>query len=196
MVSNPKNREAFNELLKVEYAISQGKEMEIKTFTELTNFTAELNMSKVRMLIDNKKYQEADELLELLLSKKDDISTKLFTETISLKIYVLKFLVSEEEFKKYIEKNIDLDLRKVIGENKKLSSIRAYLLIEGFYDNSKNECLYALAKVERAYKRVEKQRRNVELAQFNEVIDMIDKAHPKWGIGQYKLVETSKKEEK
>ena len=195
MVSNPKNREAFNELLKVEYAISQGhNDVEIKTFTDLTNFTAELNMNKIRMLIDNKKFAEANELLDLLLSKKDDVSNKVYLETIVQKIYVLKNLNNDEEFLAYIEKNIDLELRKVIADNKRLSSIRAYLIIEGFYDNSKNECLYALAKVERAYKHVEKKRRSVELVQFNEVIDMIDAAHPKWGIGQYKLVDANKKE--
>ena len=195
MVSNPKNREAFNELLKVEYAISQGhKDVEVKTFTELTNFTADLNMSKIHMLIDNKKYDDANELLDLLLSKKDDLSIRLYLETIVQKIYLLKVANKEEELTKYIEENIDLNLRKVIGESRKLSSIRAYLIIEGFFDNSKNECLFALGKVERAYKRVEKKRREVELRQFNEIIDMIDQAHPKWGIGQYKLVDASKKD--
>ena len=35
MISNPKNKEAFNELLRVEYEVSKGnKDVEIKTFTE------------------------------------------------------------------------------------------------------------------------------------------------------------------
>lgn len=40
MTTNPANKIAFNELLRVEYAIAQGQEnVEIATFSEITNFT-------------------------------------------------------------------------------------------------------------------------------------------------------------
>ena len=58
MVSNPKNKLAFNELLRVEYEISQGNDdVEIRIFDEITNFTAYLNLNKVYALLDKKDYK-------------------------------------------------------------------------------------------------------------------------------------------
>ena len=188
MVSNPINRDAFNELLRVEYEISQGKKVEIKTFTELTNFTADLNMNKVYQLVDEKKYEQAEELIELLLSQKDKLSLKLSVEVVAMKIYLKKIHGDSDALNKYIEEEIDMEFRRTLFESNTLTSLRAYLIIEGFYDNSKNECMLTLSKVGKAYKRVPKNRRAAELEKFNEIVDMISEAHPKWDIGKYKLV--------
>ena len=189
MVSNPKNKEAFNELLRVEYEVSQGNEVEIKTFTELTNFTAELNMNKIYMLLDKEKYDEADELLDIVLSNKDTVSHNIYLRAISMKVFIYVVSKGKEEADKYVSDNITLDLRRQISDDNSLISIRAYLLIAGLYDNSQSECLIVLNKVYKAYKRTPKNRKAVELRMFNQALDLVVEAHPKWEFDKYKIEE-------
>ena len=190
MISNPRNKEAFNELLRVEYEVSQGNtNVEIKTFTELTNFTAELNMNKVYVLLDNKKYQEADEMLDIVLKSKDNVSYRVYLRAISMKVFVHVVSSSLDDAKKYIEDNITLQLRREISDDHSLVSIRAYLLITGLVDNSKSECLLALNNVYRAYKSTPKNRRLAELTYFNQAIDIVHELHPKWEVDKYRIVD-------
>lgn len=192
MASNPRNREAFNELLRVEYEISQGnKDVEIKTFTELTNFTADLNMNKVYVLLDNKKYKEADELLDIVLKSRENVSHRIYIRAISMKVYINVVSSNRENATKYIEENIDLNLRREIFDDSSLISIRAYVLITGLVDNSKSECQLALNKVYRAYKSTPKNRRLIEMNMFNQAIDIVHEIHPKWEIDKYKLIDES-----
>lgn len=190
MVSNPKNKEAFNELLRVEHEISQGnKDVEIKTFTELTNFTAELNMNKVYLLLDNKKYQEADEMLDIVLNSKETVSYRVYLRAISMKVFVHVVSSTLEDARKYIEENITLQLRREISDDRSLVSIRAYLLITGLVDNSKSECILALNNVYRAYKTTPKNRRLAELTYFNQALDIVNELHPKWEVDKYRIVD-------
>lgn len=190
MISNPRNKEAFNELLRVEYEVSKGnKDVEIKTFTELTNFTAELNMNKVYVLLDNKRYKEADEMLDIVLNSKDNVSFKVYLRAISMKVFINVVSSSLEDAKAYIEQNINLQQRREISEDNSLISIRAYILITGLVDNSKSECMLALNKVYRAYKLTPKNRRAEELVFFNQAIDIVHSLHPKWEIDKYRLVD-------
>lgn len=190
MISNPKNKEAFNELLRVEHEISKGnKDVEIKTFTELTNFTAELNMNKVYVLLDNKKYQEADEMLDIVLNSKETVSYKVYLRAISMKVFVHVISSSLEDAKKYIEDNISLQQRREISADNSLISIRAYLLITGLVDNSKSECILALNKTYHAYKLTPKNRRLNELNYFNQAIDLVHSIHPKWEVDKYRIVD-------
>ena len=90
MISNPRNRAAFNELLRVEHEISLGhNDVEIKTFTELTNFTASLNMEKVFIALDKENYEEALELIEIVLNNEQTVSHKVYLRALAMKIYLL-----------------------------------------------------------------------------------------------------------
>lgn len=193
LVSNVRNREAFNELLRVEYEISQGKEnIEIKTFTELTNFTADLNMNKVYILLDKKEYKEADELLDLVLENKNNVSYRVYLRALSMKVFIQFASKEIEEAIKYVEDNFNLELRKEIFDDNSLVSIRAYVLISGLVDNSKSECNLALNKVYKAYKRTPKSRKEAELQLFNQALDLVVEAHPKWEVDKYKLESQTK----
>ena len=77
MTTSAANKIAFNELLRVEYAISQGEEnVEIATFTEISNFTAELNLNKVYVLLDKKQFKEAEELIDIIIQNKEKVSLR------------------------------------------------------------------------------------------------------------------------
>ena len=193
-VSNPRNREAFNELLRVEYAIAHGDEsVEIKTFTELTNYTASLNMNKVYMLLEQKEFAKAMELVDIVLANKDEVSDKVYLRATANKIYLSIMTLSKEEAAKYVEENVDISMRKSISDDVSMPSIRAYILVSGLFDNSKSECVLVLQKLTKAYKRVPKNHRKVELELFNDALKMVDEAHPKWEIMNFELIDDSTK---
>ena len=88
LISNPKNKEAFNELLRVERAIENGEtDVEIKTFTEITNFTADLNLNKVYLLLDQGKFLESEPMLDDIL-KSEDTSERTYIRAKAQKIYI------------------------------------------------------------------------------------------------------------
>ena len=188
MVSNVKNKEAYNELLRVEHEINQGKQdVEIKTFTELTNFTADLNMNKVYLLLDKKEYEEADKLLDLVLENEQNVSHKVYIRALAMKAFIAFVSKDKEEAIKYAEEHFNIELRKEFASDDSLVSIRAYMLIEGLVDNSKNECKLVLDRVYKAYKKTPKNRKENELKLFNEALDIIIQEHPKWEFEIYKL---------
>lgn len=190
MVSNPKNKEAFNELCRVEHELSLGHtDVEIKTFTELTNFTAELNMNKVYLLLEKENYKEALELVDLVIQNRGNVSDRVFTRAVSRKIELLVYSHSSET-EEFVEKEITLEDRRVIMEDSSFPSIRAYILISGLFDDSKSECKLALEKVSKAYKSTPVNRRKIESKLFNMCLDEILAKHPKWDeLAIYKIEE-------
>ena len=187
MVSNPKNRAAFNELLRVEYEIQQGNQVEVKIFDEITNFTADLNLNKVYALLDNKQYQEAEEILDKIIAAKKDVDAKVYIRARAQKIYINLYTKDLAEAKEYYDKEVPVSERREISNDVSMASIRAYLLMSGLLDKSRSECIIALNNVYKAFKRTPKNRQNTELALFNEALDKVVAAHPDWELEGYKL---------
>ena len=193
MVSNPKNKEAFNELLRVEYEIACGNEdVEIKTFIELTDFTAELNMNKMCIYLDKGQYDKVDDLLDIVFANKDSVSNNVYFHAVAMRTYIYAFMKTREEMAKFVEEQITMEIRKDMSNDKDLLSIRAYILIAGLFDNSKSECLIALKNVNKAYQKVEKTRKESEKVFFNKALDLVVEAHPKWELEKYQIVDTTK----
>ena len=145
MTTNPANKIAFNELLRVEYAIAQGQEnVEIATFSEITNFTAELNLNKVYMLLDKKEFLEAEKLLDVILAGKATISEKVYIRARAQKIYINIFTKPLEEARKFYDEEVPMAERRQISNDISMVSIRTYLLMSGLLDGSKSECLFAI----------------------------------------------------
>ena len=194
MISNPKNKEAFNELLRVEHAIETGeKDVQVKTFTEITNFTADLNLNKVYLLLDKKEYQEAERLLDIILNGGDGVSHKVYLRARAQKIYINIMFKSLEEAKEFYDKEVPQNERREISEDISMASIRAYLLMSGLLDKSRSECILALNNIYKAYKRTGTNRRKTEMTLFNEALDKVNEAHPDWELLDYKLVIEEKK---
>ena len=187
MVSNPKNKAAFNELLRVEYEIQQGNQVEVKIFDEITNFTADLNLNKVYALLDNKQYQEAEEILDKIIAAKKDVDAKVYIRARAQKIYINLITKDLADAKEYYDKEVPVSERREISNDVSMASIRAYLLMSGLLDRSRSECIIALNNVYRAFKRTPKNRQNTELTLFNEALDKVVAAHPDWELEGYKL---------
>ena len=188
MVSNPKNKAAFNELLRVEYEISQGNtDVEIKLFDEITNFTADLNLNKVYALLDKKQYKEAEEILDKIIDAKAGIDAKVFIRARAQKIYINLITKDLAQAKEYYEKEVPVSERREISNDVSMASIRAYLLMSGLLDKSRSECIIALNNVYKAFKRTPKNRQATEVTLFNEALDKVVAAHADWELEGYKL---------
>ena len=188
MVSNPKNRAAFNELLRVEYEIQQGNhDVEVKIFDEITNFTADLNLNKVYALLDKKEYSAAEEILDKIIAAKDSVDGKVYIRARAQKIYINLITRNLEEAKAYYDKEVPVSERREISNDVSMASIRAYLLMSGVLDKSRSECIIALNNVYRAFKHTPKNRQQTEITLFNEALDRVCKAHPDWELDGYKL---------
>ena len=188
MVSNPKNRAAFNELLRVEYEIEQGNtDIEIKVFDEITNFTADLNLNRVYALLDKKDYKPAEEILDKIIEAKEDISAKVYIRARAQKIYINLITKDLEKAREYYDKEVSVAERREISNDVSMASIRAYLLMSGLLDRSRSECIIALNNVYRAFKHTPKNRQEVEVTLFNEALDKVVAAHPDWELEGYKL---------
>ena len=194
LVSNPKNKEAFNELLRVQNAIDNGEtDVEIKTFTTITNFTADLNLNKAYALLSQGKYEEALPYIDGILKNKDSISNKLYIRTKSQKIYIDIMTKSLEEAQEFYDKEVPHSERKEISSDTSMPSIRAYILMSGLLDKSLSETELALNKVLKAYKRTNKSRQEVELRLYNEALKRVIDAHPNWNLEGYLLEEKEEK---
>lgn len=194
MVSNPKNKEAFNELLRVEHEIEMGNtDIEVKVFDDITNFTADLNLNKVYALLDQKKYQEAEEILDKIIAAKDSVSAKVHIRAIAQKVFINLSTKPLEEAKEYYEKEVPVAERREISNDVSMASIRAYLLMSGLLDKSRSECIIALNNVYRAFKHTPKNRQETEVMLFNEALERVISAHPDWELEGYKLEVKSKK---
>ena len=193
MVSNPKNKAAFNELLRVEYEIAQGNDnVEVKVFDEITNFTADLNLNRVYALLDKKEYRPAEEILDKIIAAKQEVSEKVYIRARAQKIYINLYTRNLEEAKEYYEKEVPVSERREISNDVSMASIRAYLLMSGLLDKSRSECIIALNNVYRAFKHTPKNRQHTEVELFNEALEKVVSAHPDWELEGYKLQETSK----
>ena len=192
MVSNPKNKLAFNELLRVEYEIAQGNDnVEVKLFDEITNFTADLNLNRVYALLDKKEYAKAEEILDMIINAKEDVSEKVYIRARAQKIYINLVTKNLEEAKQYYDKEVPVSERREISNDVSMASIRAYLLMSGLLDKSRSECIIALNNVYRAFKHTPKNRQNTELVLFNEALQKVVDAHPDWELEGYKLQESN-----
>ena len=196
MCTNAANKKAFNELLRVEYAISQGQtDVEISTFDQITNFTADLNLNKVYVLLDKKEFLEAEKLIDIILAGKDNISDKIYIRARAQKIYINIITKPLEEAKEFYEKEVPMDERRYMSNDLSMVSIRTYLLMSGLLDGAKSECLIAINNVRKCFNSTPKQRRKTEATLFNEAINRINEVHPKWKFDQY-LIQYEEKQEK
>ena len=202
MTSNKANKIAFNELLRVEEAVRQGEtDVEIATFSEITNFTADLNLNKVYMLLDKGEFIEAEKLIDIIISGKSTISEKVYIRARAQKIYINIFTKPLEEAKDYYEKEVPMAERRQLSNDLSMVSVRTYLLMSGLLDNSKSECTIAINNVRRCFNSTPKQRRQTEARLFNEALKKVDEVHPNWKLAEYSIQyeekpETKKKESK
>lgn len=185
LFANPKNREAFNELLRVNYELSQGNDVEIRLFDEITDFTAGLNMSKVELLYEEDKFDEAEPILDKIIEQKKTISTDVYLKAKSEKVFINFMKLPIEDIPNYYDKEIGISERRDIAHNRSTSSIRAYLLMSGLGDKSRSECVVCIERANKAFRKLNGKKKNIETTMFNLALKKICDIHPKWGLDKH-----------
>ena len=149
--------------------------------------TADLNLNKVYALLDEKKYEEAEEILDKIIDAKQDIDTKVYIRARAQKIYINLMNKELAAAKEYYDKEVPVSERREISNDVSMASIRAYLLMSGLLDKSRSECVIALNNVYKAFKKTPKNRQKTEVVLFNEALDKVIAAHADWELDGYKL---------
>ena len=197
LVSNPKNKVAFNELLRVEHEIELGNsDVEIKTFDVITNFTADLNLNKVYVMLDKGEYEEAIPLIEQIIHAKQDVSEKVYVRACSQLVFIYMMTKPLEEATEIINTSLPVQVKKSISQDVSMVSSRAYILLAGLIDKSKSEILLTINNIQKAFKSTPKARKAIEVKLFNNALDKVIEAHPKWGLNEYHLKEVVEEKDK
>ena len=141
------NVEAYNEYLTIlGLGLVEDETKEIKTFDELTDFTADVNMLSVYQAMIFDKYDYANTLLEqMILNGKLSKYTVLEAKIEKAFIYFLTEN-NEEMLKKYFNETFNSEERKYIKKVNCLQTLRLYLLFEGLIEQSKSEIEYCKNK--------------------------------------------------
>ena len=191
LLAKSKSKRAFNDLLLVQYNSAHGDTQVVQevVMEENTKFTAETYLAKVLPLLFEKKYDEAKEILDKVFEEQETVSKKSLLEAQEYRIYINIMTMEEQELLKYYEEDVPLSLKREISSDFTMNGIRTYILMAGLLDKARSECLISLSKLNKAYKNTPRNRQHSELVLFNEALEKVCNAHPKWELEIYKLYE-------
>ena len=102
-------------------------------------------------------------------------------------MYVVIMSISLQEANEYFDKEVPIAERREISHDATLSSVRTYILIAGLLDKSRSECALALNNTIKAFKHTPKAKRVNEVKLYNEALDKVIAAHPKWELEDYRF---------
>ena len=161
-----------------------------ETIKKPLKFIPEVAFNEIFDLLVKKDYDAVFNKVEEINSHEKECSNKLLLEAKSQYIYAYILSKDSKEVEEYYEKEIPFSLRKDFSNDNSMPVIRTYLLLAGLLENSQSEVMLSLGKVVKAYRNVPNNRKHQELTLFNETLDKIIEAHPKWEeINNYKLYE-------
>ena len=158
------NVEAYNEYLTIlGLGLVEDETKEIKTFDELTDFTADVNMLSVYQAMIFDKYDYANTLLEQMILNGKLSKYTVFEAKIEKAFIYFLTENNEEMLKKYFNETFNSEERKYIKKVNCLQTLRLYLLFEGLIEQSKSEIEYCKNKFKKL-----KDNENLALANIEE----------------------------
>jgi len=183
VLSNKKNFEAYNELLRIEGAYANNVVLnDMKVFDDITDFTSSVNLYTIYKLLDEGKIKEAENLLDKIIDNKNKISKETYCSAIEQKMYLVLMHDEFEIARKYYEDHVKQEERRYISNDLSMQSIRAYLLISSMLDISEHETRYAISRVNKALKRTLSGRINIEKKLYEAALSKVDSVRPEWHI--------------
>lgn len=183
LLSKKENVEAFNELMRIEYAYANNQEItDMKVFDVINNFTSSVNLYTVYKHLKNKNYNEAIVLLDKVIAEKDKVSHETYCSVVAQRLFIVLLTQPYEEAKKYYDAHLNQNDRRYISNDLSMPSIRAYMLISSILDISENETRYAKSRVNKALKRTLPGRVEVEKELYQIALDKINQVRPEWNI--------------
>ncbi len=181
LFTKPVNIEAYNQMLVIQEKQRLGEKVEkIPVFSEITEYTAEINTAAMNERVEKEQYEEAIGILNHLLENKKVINGNDVNRLIAQRVYLAILTSSLEEAKKVYDEICPIEARRFIVNDNNLSTIRAYILIAGLLEGSESEVAFAKTKIEKAKKRASASVIKTEEKLLDKSLDIVYKAHPKW----------------
>lgn len=185
LLSNKKNRNAFNDLLMLESGMNI-KTTENKEEEKTVAFSSDIKLNQVYLALKDEDMEQANSILDSILDNVDDkITNKNLLISKELKLYLLLISKPEEEVRPYYEDKISFQDRKAIGDDSSLCGITSYILIAGILDKSRHEVERVLNKTYKAYKRLQENRKELEVKLYNSAIKYLDSLKPTWNLKDF-----------
>jgi hypothetical protein len=180
IVSKKANIEAYNESLRVKACEITGENPgEVKMFDEITSYTASVNLVTAYNRLAKDDYEGALKIINNIYDHQDDISEPLRLEMLAQRLYIYLYLNNIDKATKIYE-DMSLEDKKFISNSKKLVFIRTYVLISAILDPAESEVQYATSNADRAYKRVEPLKKEVEAKLYKNAVKRVKELHPNW----------------
>ena len=188
ILAKKENIEAYNELMRIEAAYAEKKELnDMKTFENITDFTSQVNLYSVYQHLKNDNYDAAEKLIDNIIANKDKISRDTRCSALAQKMYILLTKKTLDEAKKYYSDNLSQEDRRYISNDLSMQSIRAYLLISSMLDISEHEARFAISRVEKAQKKTAPGRLEIENKLYQIALNKVDEIRPEWHIKEKEI---------
>ena len=182
LLSKPINKEAFNNILLAEEAEFLGQPIPATpVYTEITEFTAALNLITVYRLLGEGKPGEALPILEPFIGEESKAAKSTKDHAVTLKLATLLEQPRRDAAKALYEELTD-EQKRYISAIPSITALRCYALIASFIENDENEVNYALDKAEKLIKSSDKEFREVEKSLLQMDKDIIAEEHPSWDL--------------
>lgn len=179
--SNPKNLEAYNQVLIMQDIQRRGEKIEnVQVFEDITEYTAELNIIAMYKFLSEGKYEEATKIVDKLLENKKVLNAVDTNRLIAQKLYLEVLTKPIEEVKTLYDEICPDDVRRFIANDVSMESIRAYILIGGMIEGSEGEVLYAKSKIAKAKKKALATQIATEEKLVEKALEYVYENHPKW----------------
>lgn len=181
IVSNPKNRKAYNQILLTEDCRLMGDPIpEMEPYEDLTDFTASINSAIIYDKLEKGEYEEAISINELTVTSKG-VSKGIHNEAVAIKLSMILLQNKKEEGRAYLDSLNTEEKKYIVGMNS-MAALRAYLLVSALLDESQSESEIAIARKISVIKKCDKSTKKTESRLYKESLELADKTHPEWGL--------------
>lgn len=181
LLSRQENIEAFNELARIQDLERNSKSPgKIKTFEYISEITTNVNVQAIYEMLSSKKYEEAEKLIDFLLTHKEEINEETFFRLQAQKLYVMLLTKELSETKTYYQSEVKDKARRFIANDSTIESLRAYILIAGLLDDSEAELEIIRRRRELITSKTLKYRAEEEEKLIEEAFAKIRKEKPDW----------------
>jgi hypothetical protein len=187
LINKPINVKAFNALSLIEEKTINHEEIsQIATFSEITILTSQVNLHAIHQRIHLQDFATAETLIDEIIENKSRVSVEVVSQAAAQKIYLLLGRGENAQAEEYFMNTMDKEMRKFIGNDLALPTLRAYFLYSGLVSKSVSECAFVLGRLKKARSREQNVHlRAIEEKLFNETLTRVKEANPTWEFADF-----------
>lgn len=183
LLSNPKNKEAYNQILFANDCLLNGEAAPVfPVHEDVTDFTASLNNILLYEAIAEGDWKKAISISDLTIACKNKVSSHTYGDAVAMKVSLSLLFNEDREAAKNDFINLPLEAKKYIASLSSMACVRAYLLVSGLVEESSSECLVATGKRSLSLKKLSGTSLEAEKNLYNQSILLVSNLHPEWEL--------------